>query len=702
MTSLVDTEFPPDYAERVYAGVLGKIIGVYLGRPFEGWRHAQILEQLGEVGYYVNDRTDVALKNHRLIVTDDDITGTFTFARAMRDYPASKVDAAQVARTWLNYIIEERTVLWWGGRGNSTEHTAFLLMQDGVLPPHSGSIESNGKVVAEQVGAQIFVEAWAMACPGEPDRAAFLAEQAASVSHDGEALFAARVVAALVAQAFVESDVDALLDTAVSLIPRDCLIRRVIDDVREWHAGGDDWRQARERIDERYGYERYGGNCHVVPNHAAVVNAVLHGGGDFTRSLGIIASTGWDTDSNGGNVGCIAGVMGGLPGIEAGPDWRGPVADRMYLPTADGGGCITDAAREALTVVGYAHALRETPPPVVKDGARFHFEFAGSLQGFAAERPAALELANVAGHSATGSRSLAVHYPGGVVRGLVMTPTFITPQTIAIPPYGMTASPTLYPGQVVRARVVAEGGPVTCQLALHRYDGNDERRLMLGSEHHLRVGEATELLWQVPGLGGHPVADVGLAITSSGTGTIYVDYVTWDGEPNVTFSRPLDGGRMWRHAWVDAVDKFDPRWPEPFRLVQNRGKGMLIQGTREWRDYEVTADVTPHLARAVGLAARVQGLGRFYALRLADRGVAQLVKALDGEVVLAEQPFAWEYGKTYELRVGVKGDRVEASVGDVLLGATDPATDLAGGGIGLLIDEGRTASQQVRVRPITS
>ena len=27
----------PDYEEKVYAGVLGKIIGVYLGRPFEGW-----------------------------------------------------------------------------------------------------------------------------------------------------------------------------------------------------------------------------------------------------------------------------------------------------------------------------------------------------------------------------------------------------------------------------------------------------------------------------------------------------------------------------------------------------------------------------------------------------------------------------------------------------------------------------------------
>ena len=26
---------PADYAERVYAGVVGKVIGVYLGRPFE-------------------------------------------------------------------------------------------------------------------------------------------------------------------------------------------------------------------------------------------------------------------------------------------------------------------------------------------------------------------------------------------------------------------------------------------------------------------------------------------------------------------------------------------------------------------------------------------------------------------------------------------------------------------------------------------
>ena len=38
-----------DYAERVYAGVLGKVIGVFLGRPFEGWSYDMIQQRLGDV-----------------------------------------------------------------------------------------------------------------------------------------------------------------------------------------------------------------------------------------------------------------------------------------------------------------------------------------------------------------------------------------------------------------------------------------------------------------------------------------------------------------------------------------------------------------------------------------------------------------------------------------------------------------------------
>ena len=45
---------PIDYAKRVYAGVLGKIVGVYLGRPVEGWSYERIAAEIGEIWYYVD------------------------------------------------------------------------------------------------------------------------------------------------------------------------------------------------------------------------------------------------------------------------------------------------------------------------------------------------------------------------------------------------------------------------------------------------------------------------------------------------------------------------------------------------------------------------------------------------------------------------------------------------------------------------
>src|SRR6185369_6358394 len=172
------------------------------------------------------------LRNHKLVVTDDDISGTFTFLRALADYDNSiDLTPAQIGQTWLNYLVENRTILWWGGLGNSTEHTAFLRLKEGIAAPHSGSMGLNGKVVAEQIGAQIFIDGWGLIAPGDPALAADLARRAASVSHDGEAIHGAQVIAAMVAQAFVESNIDKLIDLAISFIPNDSIIYRLIADI---------------------------------------------------------------------------------------------------------------------------------------------------------------------------------------------------------------------------------------------------------------------------------------------------------------------------------------------------------------------------------------------------------------------------------------------------------------------------------------
>jgi ADP-ribosylglycohydrolase len=409
-----------DYLERVYAGVLGKLIGVFLGRPFENWTHQRIMAELGTIEYYVHDRLNVPL-----VVTDDDVAGTFTFLRAFDEHGVKpELSAEEIGKTWLNNIVENRAILWWGGSGNSSEHTAWLNLKRGIPAPASGSIEVNGQTVAEQIGAQIFIDGWAMVSPGQPQLAARLAEQAATVSHDGEAVHAAKLLAAMEAEAFVSDDVEHLLEVGLSVIPEDSLIARLISDVRRWHAELPEWRDCRQRIQDHYGYDRFPGNCHVVPNHALIIMSLLYAPDDLQKALMIVNTSGWDTDCNSGNLGCLLGIKLGLAGVDAGPDWRGPIADRMLISSADGGSAVTDAVRIAYQIAGFGYRLAGMPAPdAPKNGALFHFSLPGSVQGFEADSgkgsPGALSVENSGGALALRIRSLA---PGQ--RLSAMTPTF--------------------------------------------------------------------------------------------------------------------------------------------------------------------------------------------------------------------------------------------------------------------------------------
>lgn len=699
---------PFDYEERVYAGVLGKLIGVYLGRPIEGWWYDRIMKELGEVNYYLHDRL-----GKPLIVTDDDISGTFTFARAMSDYGNRRdLTARQIGQTWLNYIIENQTILWWGGVGNSTEHTAFIRLKNGIPAPDSGSIAMNGKTVAEQIGSQIFIDGWAMMAPNDPDLASELAVKASSVSHDGEAIYGAQVIAVMESLAFSEGNLSKLLDAAVSYIPRDSDIFRAIADLREWHAAEPDWHKARAKVAERYGYDKYPGNVHMVPNHAVIILALLYGDDDFQKSLMIANTAGWDTDCNSGNVGCLLGIKNGLAGIERGPDWRSPVADRMFLSTADGGGCITDAVTETYHLVNVGRTLAGEAPLQPKDGARFHFELPGSVQGFSVDQgvdsAGTASLANVEGHSALGRRSLAIHYQklsaGRAAR--VSTPTFIPPEALTMPGYKLHASPTLYPGQTATARIeadVANAQPVTVQLYLRIYGENDALCRIDGPQAALNPGESCDLQWQIPDTQGDPIEAIGLEVRSThgASGTVYLDTLTWSGTPTATFTRPPHPGKIWRLAWVNGVDNYGERWPESFRVVQNNGRGLLITGARDWTDYAASASVKSESARAAGIAVRVQGMQRYYALLLSAGNTVKLVRRLDGETVLALADFAWESTRKYALRLEAQGSHLRGWVdGRLVVEADDVGTLLSGGGIAYVIEEGTLMSDSMDIEPV--
>lgn len=698
-----------DYAERVYAGVLGKIIGVYLGRPFEGWHNRAIEEKLGEIQYYVHDTLNVPL-----IVSDDDISGTFTFLRALNDHGISPdLTAEQIGETWLNYLIEKRTILWWGGMGLSTEHTAYLRLKHGILAPESGSMARNGKVVAEQIGSQIFIDGWAMVCPGDPEKAAALAQKAASVSHDGEAIYGAQVIAAMEALAFVESDRHRLLSAASGFIPKDSVIFALIQDVQEWHAENpQEWRTTFRKIEAKYGYDTYGGNCHMVPNHAVILMALLHGDDRFGKSLMIANTAGWDTDCNSANIGCLMGIKNGLVGIEGAsePDWRGPVADRLYLPTADGGRCVTDALREAYEIVNLGRVLEGKTPTLPKNGARFHFSLPGSVQGF---EPQNCRIENVVQGD---SRVLAIRYDE-VVSGSgdgasIATPTFPPNSAFKRSGYSMAASPTLYSGQIIQAHMVADeknSTDASVRLFVRVAGKEDATETLRGPVLSLIAGADETLAWKVPDTDGRPVCEAGAEVAgSSGSGTVYLDWLTWNGAPTVTLARSADGGDAWRRAWVNAVDHFDRPgfWAGmTYVLLQDEGTGFVFQGEQSWSDYRVATEVYPHLAAEIGLMANVRGMRRYLALTLRPDGLARLILRHDRtEETLAEASCPWKLDHIYDFQLMTRANgSVEGTVKDnagnvvTLTGKVSPVQ--AKGAVGLLVCEGHGQFGAVRIEP---
>lgn len=737
-TTMTATPTPPDYLHRVYAGVLGKLIGVYLGRPFEGWTHQDILAKLGPIHSYVHDKVGLPL-----VVVDDDVSGTFTFVRALEEHLHPDhilqqqhdplITSEQIGKTWLNHIVERRSTLWWGGKGISTEHTAYLNLKHGIPAPRSGSAAVNGTTVAEQIGAQIFIDGWALVSPGRPDQAAELAEAAGRVSHDGESVYAARLWAAMEAEAFVSKDVNHLLDVGLQHIPKDCLIARVVSQVREW-VGLDsgDWLATRQRIEDDYGYDKFNGWCHVVPNHAVMIMALLYGGHDFSEAMHIVNTCGWDTDCNSGNVGCLVAIMHGLSAFETSgqEDWRGPLADRAILSGADGGYSINNAARLAIDIANLGRKLAgEQSLAPGKDGAQFHFALPGSVQGF---RAATKSTALVSVEQAVGDNgpALAVRLSrfwkeSGPVE--VLTQTFTPKEVLDMGHiYQLMASPLVYPGQKVRAALYAgkdNTAEVSVCLRLRVFDSNDNL-ITVDSESSaiLTPGSTSQTLeWIIPDIwGSQPIESIGIAVSAvTGRpvdGTVWLDSLRWDGAPNMTLTRPPMPSDFWNRSWINNVDHWH-HWVKPaVCIARDKGEGLVSYGTREWTDYRLTViKLKLNVGTPSGVAIRVQGLNRYYALlfnevddindnlndsddKRRSKGIS-LIKALDAErIELARVDFDWAVDTEYEVVLEAQGSRVVGRVAGLEISAEDG--QYGGGGLGFVVTDGSLVADRVKIEPV--
>jgi ADP-ribosylglycohydrolase len=653
------------YEEKVYAGILGKTIGVYMGRPIEGWRKERIRERFPTISGYLHEAL-----GEPLVVSDDDISGTTTFVRVLEDSGLYESTPEELyGDNWLNYIVPDRTILWWGGMGVSTEHTAFLRLKAGYKAPESGSASLNGAGVAGQIGAQIFIDCFGMVCPGEPDRAARLAERAGRVSHDIESVDAAKVVAAMVSIAFVETDMTKILDGGISVIAEDSAIARIHQDVRAWSAGNEDWEDTYELIREKYGYQHYNGNCHVVPNHAIMVMAWCHAPDSFFRSQQIINAAGWDTDCNAANVGSVMGIKCGLEGINAEYDFQKPFADRLIIPTADGTRFTTDCLQEALAVAVIGRRVMGWKPAETRgSGVIHHFSLPGALHGYLPEcgqndtpNP---HVSNI--EVPDGERGMLIEAreltSGAVCQ--VSTPVFHAEKTKG---YRNMGCSRIVSGMTLSARghvLAATGSDVTVNMFARYLEAQTSKPSAIASGPAVAAvaGEAFEAHLTVPDTRGYPVTDIGFEIRGVGRGTVrcVIDTVSRSGpfHERLDDGFPVDAdGQL--VGWIDDMDTFP-------RVLGHNEPGAWCFGRNTGRGH--------------------QGLQRYLALVKTPESI-KVVRMLYGEETLFEQDVRWETGEFHQIRIVAKDRKVRYFVDESLLYAHSEDV-LLSGGAGLLVQSG--------------
>ena len=661
--------------EKLYAGLIGMDAGMRLGAPVENpfWTYERLQSYYGDIRGY--------LREQRYYTADDDVNGPLIFVRALADNAMPETLTSEaVGETWLNYTRRGMGMFWWGGEDASTEHRAYMNLRRGVKAPRSGSIGENGKTAAEQIGGQIFADAWGLICPGDPARASALAAAAASVSHDGSGVDGARFMAACIAAAYTASSLDEVLDTGLRFLPEKSDYRRVVETVRAYHRAHSaeaDFRACRAMIAREFREEAYPGGYHIVPNAGICILAMLYGKGDLGRSIEISVMCGYDTDCNASNIGTILGVLGGLDGV---PErYRRPINDLVTLSSVSGYlnlVDLSDKAKElgALSCRMYGGAL---PNGVVcpKPGElRLDFPFPGSTHGLELSDKAEHTLRIVSGKAHSGMYCAELMTDGKCAGPVDLSfKAMLTRPDLHEERYDPVFAAKVSPGQRVsvwmRSEQIAPAAVTVTPFVRRTMTG--ERVCMPAAV--LPEGEWTEIAFTVPDLGGDAVHDVGWTIAVKPDaapwvmGRVYVDEITVTGAMDYTVDFSLQREEFSQLTPFSFNDCAGKREADAMRLTANTlpymSGAQAYTGNYYLRDTAVAASVSVESGGSGLVLLHGQGTRRYYALGFSAPDECAALRYEDGTVIkLAAVPFAWQPGREYALRAEAKGDTLTLSV----------------------------------------
>ncbi|UCF36027.1 MAG: ADP-ribosylglycohydrolase family protein [Acidobacteriota bacterium] len=280
--------------DKINGGLLGQFFGNLNGLPHEN----KYFEEPGSVSAYVPDLSDGAF-------TDDDTDIEFVYIWYMNQEDEIQLPYDRVYELWIDHIKEH---IW------CSNEYARRLMEIGFKPPNTGRIAFNPWAVFN-ISGQFLSEQFGLIAPGMPQTAARIGTHYTHVAVDGEPIQATQMFDAMIATAFFEDDFMQIVSAELASLDPGSELHEIVSRVIDWYnSHPDDWRATRRKIKEAYWSGEWagpGGSNGYRTITAATIGSILHGEGDFVKSIQLAFNFGWDADNISAMVGTIMGLLKG-------------------------------------------------------------------------------------------------------------------------------------------------------------------------------------------------------------------------------------------------------------------------------------------------------------------------------------------------------------------------------------------------------
>jgi ADP-ribosylglycohydrolase len=335
---------------RIHGAWLGRAAGCLLGKPVEkipregiraiaentgNWPVSRYFTEIGldpaiaeRYPWNRRSRPTSLIENIDGMPEDDDLNFPL-IALDLLERHGDGFTTDDVAQSWLANLP--------GGRVFTAERIAYRNLLDGYEPDVAGAV---GNPFRDWIGAQIRTDVYGWTHPGDPVAAARLAWTDARLTHGRNGLYGAMFAAAACSAAVVATDIATVIEAGLSVVPPESRFAQAITMGAELST--QDTETALDAIYARYGDLHW---VHVLNNAAVLAYALVHGAGDYAKTITTAVTGGWDTDSTGATAGSLAGALLGAKALPT--EWIDPLHNRLAttVPGFDGIGFDTLAAR---------------------------------------------------------------------------------------------------------------------------------------------------------------------------------------------------------------------------------------------------------------------------------------------------------------------------------------------------------------------